>query len=181
MESNGNISSWQCRVTTGCRSFYETLFELVSHIRSSHPSEVIVCGVEHCQDKFYKPISWYWHIRTVHSHLYCTGKRKRSQCGTVFDGGNGDKLIYMTFTCYVMYINIQKYFHRYYPAPTKVKNSSMFDLCDGSVYKHHPLFKDCPNALQIIVYYDEFTAVNVMSPSDRKHKLGMAICMTIIL
>jgi hypothetical protein len=56
--------------------------------------------------------------------------------------------------------------------PHSSESSVMHDICDGSLFVNHPLFKAHPNALQIIVYYDEFTAVNPMAPTSRKHKLG---------
>ena len=48
----------------------------------------------------------------------------------------------------------------------------MADVCDGHVFKNHPVFRSSETALQIILYYDEFTAVNPMAPTSRKHKIG---------
>jgi hypothetical protein len=56
--------------------------------------------------------------------------------------------------------------------PHSSESNMMYDICDGNLFKNHPTLKAHPNALQIIVYYDEFTTVNPMAPSSRKHKLG---------
>jgi hypothetical protein len=57
--------------------------------------------------------------------------------------------------------------------PHLSENTKMYDVCDGSLFKSHPIFSSKPNALQVIVYYDEFTAVNPISPTSQKYKLGM--------
>jgi hypothetical protein len=46
------------------------------------------------------------------------------------------------------------------------------DVCDGSLFKSHPVFKKHPNALQIIAYYDEFTAVSQVSSVSKLYKIG---------
>ena len=52
----------------------------------------------------------------------------------------------------------------------------MYDVCDGHLMKTHAFFSKNKNGLQIILYYDEFTAVNPLSPTIRKNKLGMSFC-----
>ena len=46
------------------------------------------------------------------------------------------------------------------------------DICDGELYQSHPVFRDSPNSLQILAYYDEFTAVNQLSTVAKLYKLG---------
>ena len=48
------------------------------------------------------------------------------------------------------------------------ESATSHDICDGTLFKNHPVFKENPKALQVILYYDEFTAVNPMSPTSRK-------------
>ena len=50
--------------------------------------------------------------------------------------------------------------------------SHMMDVCDGKLFKSHETFKKCPNALQVIAYYDEVVIVNPLSPKAKEHKLG---------
>jgi hypothetical protein len=56
--------------------------------------------------------------------------------------------------------------------PHTATNANLSDFCDGSVFKHHPLFGTNPNALQIIGYYDELEVVNPIGSYVSKHKLG---------
>ena len=59
----------------------------------------------------------------------------------------------------------------------------MHDLCDGTIFKESEVFKINPNGLQIILYYDEFTAVNPMAPTSQKYKIGtcMHVCLYFIV
>ncbi len=62
--------AWQC---SGCKSFYVSLFELVSHVRSVHSAESgweLVCGVSGCQRKFSTTNAWYRHVRSYHADEY---------------------------------------------------------------------------------------------------------------
>jgi hypothetical protein len=61
---------WECRSGADCRSQYGTLFELVSHMRSSHNNGAIICGVASCQQSFNTATTWYWHVRREHGNLY---------------------------------------------------------------------------------------------------------------
>ena len=45
-------------------------------------------------------------------------------------------------------------------------------MCDGSVFKNHPLFESDKNAIQIIGYFDEVELCNPLGSSTKKHKLG---------
>lgn len=45
-------------------------------------------------------------------------------------------------------------------------------MCDGSVYKTHPLFSQDNSAIQIIAYFDEVELCNPLGSSTKKHKLG---------
>ncbi len=49
---------------------------------------------------------------------------------------------------------------------------TMRDMCDGSVFKEHPVFKGDNKAIQIIAYYDEIELCNPLGSSTKKHKLG---------
>lgn len=46
------------------------------------------------------------------------------------------------------------------------------DFCDGKLLKNHELFKHSPNALQIVVYFDEVEACNPLGSHAGVHKLG---------
>ena len=56
--------------------------------------------------------------------------------------------------------------------PHTSDSDELHDICDGSLFQEHPLFAECPNALQIIMYYDDFIAVNPISPVSGKNKIG---------
>ena len=51
-------------------------------------------------------------------------------------------------------------------------DSTLTDMCDGSVFKMHPLFKLDTRAIQIIAYFDEVELCNPLGSSTKKHKLG---------
>lgn len=51
----------------------------------------------------------------------------------------------------------------------------MKDFCDGSLYQEHPLFSTDPNALQIILNYDDVEICNPLGSKAKVHKLGMLI------
>ena len=45
------------------------------------------------------------------------------------------------------------------------------DMCDGSVFKSHPLFS-VDKSIQIIAYFDEVEICNPLGSNSKKHKLG---------
>ena len=45
-------------------------------------------------------------------------------------------------------------------------------MCDGSVFKTHPLFSTDKQSIQIIAYFDEVELCNPLGSSTKKHKLG---------
>jgi hypothetical protein len=49
------------------------------------------------------------------------------------------------------------------------------DICDGHLFKTHPLFSKDPNALQLLLYYDELEIANALGSKAGKHKLGKFI------
>jgi len=51
-------------------------------------------------------------------------------------------------------------------------DNRMRDFCDGSLFQQHPLFSSNFHALQIILYYDEFTAVNPLGHRAKKYKIS---------
>lgn len=52
------------------------------------------------------------------------------------------------------------------------KDDILKDMCDGSVFKNHPIFKTDNKAIQIIAYFDEVELCNPLGSSSKKHKLG---------
>jgi len=50
----------------------------------------------------------------------------------------------------------------------------MSDYCDGTAYQSHRLFVTCPQALQIMVYYDDLEICNPLGSRAKTHKLGMS-------
>jgi hypothetical protein len=54
----------------------------------------------------------------------------------------------------------------------KHTDNLLYDLADGSTYKKHPFFKNNPNGLQIVAYYDEVETCNPLGSSSGKFKLG---------
>lgn len=49
------------------------------------------------------------------------------------------------------------------------------DYCDGYLFKNHSLFRTKPNALQLILYFDELEICNPLGSHSGVHKLGMII------
>ena len=47
----------------------------------------------------------------------------------------------------------------------------LLDVCDGQVYKDHPLFSVDKNALQLIIYTDDVETVNPLGSYRGYHKL----------
>ena len=50
----------------------------------------------------------------------------------------------------------------------------MSDYCDGTAFQSHRLFVMCPQALQIMVYYDDLEICNPLGSRAKTHKLGMS-------
>lgn len=46
------------------------------------------------------------------------------------------------------------------------------DMCDGDMFKKHPLFSTDEKAIQIIAYYDEVELCNPLGSNTKIHKLG---------
>ena len=46
------------------------------------------------------------------------------------------------------------------------------DYCDSPKFKNHPLYGSKPNALQLILYFDEAELCNPLGTFRKKHKLG---------
>lgn len=51
----------------------------------------------------------------------------------------------------------------------------MQDFCDGSFVKNHALFQNHPQALQLIVYYDDIEVGNPLGSKSGIHKLGTVL------
>ena len=49
------------------------------------------------------------------------------------------------------------------------------DYCDGYFFKNHQIFGTRPNALQIILYFDELEVCNPLGSHSGVHKLGKSI------
>ena len=52
------------------------------------------------------------------------------------------------------------------------KDNKLRDFCDGSHFRQHPLFSIDNQALQIILYYDDFGAVNPLGHRAKTYKIG---------
>ena len=66
--------------------------------------------------------------------------------------------------------------------PNLHSDSYLADFCDGYLFKNHDLFQAYPNALQLILYFDELEVCNPLGSHAGVHKLGMmmgfsAVCV----
>lgn len=50
------------------------------------------------------------------------------------------------------------------------------DYCDSKAYSNHPLFSLHPDALQIMLYYDDVEVCNPIGSRAKIHKLGRLNC-----
>ena len=53
------------------------------------------------------------------------------------------------------------------------------DMCDGSVFKEHPVFSHSAHAIEIIAYYDEIELCNPLGSHTKVHKL-VCLLFTIV-
>lgn len=49
------------------------------------------------------------------------------------------------------------------------------DLRDGEYFKHHRLFKRYPQALQVVLYYDDLEVCNPLGSKNKVHKLSETV------
>ena len=60
-----------------------------------------------------------------------------------------------------------------YQCPSRFhRDGTIEDICDGELYKAHPIFSNDPLALQLILFYDELELCNPLGTHVKKHKLG---------
>lgn len=52
------------------------------------------------------------------------------------------------------------------------KDSTLRDMCDGSVFLSHPDFSTDKKNIQIISYFDEVELCKPLGSNTKKHKLG---------
>ena len=48
-----------------------------------------------------------------------------------------------------------------------LKVRASHSICDGEVFKEHPLFSTDSNALQIVIYYDDVETANTLGSYRR--------------
>ena len=47
-------------------------------------------------------------------------------------------------------------------------------MCDGDMFKDHPVFRQNSQAIQIVAYYDEMETANALGPkASKNNKLGV--------
>lgn len=54
----------------------------------------------------------------------------------------------------------------------KSNDGILRDFCDGEIYERNTLFSNNPTALQIMLFFDEFTAVNPLGYQVKNYKIG---------
>lgn len=54
-------------------------------------------------------------------------------------------------------------------------NGALHDICDGELFRLHPLFLQDPLALQIITFYGGVELCNPLGNHVKKHKLGILL------
>lgn len=52
------------------------------------------------------------------------------------------------------------------------RDGILWDICDGDMFRKHPLFSTDEKAIQIIAYYDEIELCNPLGSNTKVHKLG---------
>ncbi|KAL7852459.1 hypothetical protein SRHO_G00182440, partial [Serrasalmus rhombeus] len=65
-----------------------------------------------------------------------------------------------------------------YLSSTKHNDNLLRNYSDGSQFSSHPLFRICPEALQIQLYYDDVETTNPLGSKTKIHKMG-AVYFTI--
>lgn len=55
--------------------------------------------------------------------------------------------------------------------PHQSKDGKLRDFCDGAYCRKHPLFSSDEHALQIVLYYDDFGAINPLGHRAKKYKI----------
>ena len=70
---------WRCRSTGHCSACFNSLYELMSHMRNVHSSSNVVCEVDGCCESFKSPSVWYWHVRRSHASSYFQYSQKRTR------------------------------------------------------------------------------------------------------
>ena len=53
-----------------CNSCYNSLYDLVSHIRAAHSGLELTCGINECTKVFFSTSTWYQHVRSAHFEDY---------------------------------------------------------------------------------------------------------------
>ena len=56
--------------------------------------------------------------------------------------------------------------------PRENSDGLLHDICDGALFKKHPLFGTLPDSLQLITYFDEVEVCNPLAGHAGVHKLG---------
>ncbi len=52
-------------------------------------------------------------------------------------------------------------------------NDNMEDVCDGNYVRSLPFLQQNPNALQVILSYDDLESVNLLGVHTKKYQVGM--------
>ena len=116
---------------------------------------------------------------------------ENSKSTTGFDRSRGTLLIllmalrYIKISEYLCEVHIQALLNNSsiwseVSIPHISNDGIMQDLNDGSYFKNHPLFVKFPNALQIVVYYDDLEVCNPLGSSAGVHKLGKFIIIIML-
>lgn len=96
---------------------------------------------------------------------------------TRFSGSKHQKVFKSDF---FYYIPLEKTLNQLLQQPDILREIDNFhgsrdilqDMCDGDMFKKHPLFSTDEKAIQIIAYYDEVKLCNPLGSNTKIHKLG---------
>ena len=59
-------------------------------------------------------------------------------------------------------------------SPHQLIGNKLGDVCDGDMFREHPIFHQNPQAIQIVAYYDEMETANALGPkASKNNKLGV--------
>ena len=66
-ESGAVQTVYECK---RCKSCYDSLYGVVSHIRAAHSGLELTCGINECTKVSFSTSTWYQHVRSAHSEDY---------------------------------------------------------------------------------------------------------------